>query len=103
LAQAYLKACGTTKDVRSQAIWAMQADRDFESALSIDPNNWEARFTRSVAMTFWPADLNKGQEIVNNFNALIQQQEQQPPQPQFAATYDWLGRQSEKMGQADLA
>jgi len=34
---------------------------------------------------------------------LIQQQEQQPPQPQFAQSYDWLGVEYEKTGQPDLA
>jgi tetratricopeptide (TPR) repeat protein len=103
LGQAYLKACGTTQDVREQAIWAMQADQEFDAALSDDPSNWEARFTKAVAMTYWPANLNKGPEIVSQFNTLIQQQEQQPPQPQFALAYDYLGQQYEKAGQPDLA
>ncbi len=103
LGQAYLKACGTTKDIRSQAVWAMQADRAFDTALSLDPANWDARFTKAVAMTYWPADLKKGPEVIDQFNTLIQQQEAQTPQPQFAQTYAFLGRQYEKSGQPDLA
>jgi hypothetical protein len=103
LGLAYLKLCATTTDVRSQAIWAMNADADFETALNLDPSNWDARFTKSMAMTYWPANLGKGPEIIDQFNTLIQQQEQQPPQPQFAQSYDWLGVEYEKTGQPDLA
>jgi len=103
LGQAYLRLCGTTKDVRAQAIWAMSADKSFETALNLDPANWDARFTKAVAMTYWPSDLNKGPEIVDNFNTLIAQQEKQAPEPQFAGTYDWLGKQYMQSGQADLA
>jgi tetratricopeptide (TPR) repeat protein len=103
LGQAYLKACATTKDVRSQAIWAMEADKSFDAALSVDPENWDARFTKSVAMTYWPDNLNKSQEIIDNFNTLISQQEKEAPQPQFASAYLWLGQQYVKAGQQDMA
>ncbi len=100
LGQAYLKLCATTKDVRAQAIWAMTADVDFETALNLDPSNWDARYTKAVAMTYWPANLNKGDEVIQQFNTLIQQQEQEAPQPQFAQTYEWLGKQYQKAGQS---
>lgn len=103
LGQAYLRACGTTQDVHSQAIWAMQADTSFDTALSLDPSNWDARFTKAMAMTYWPDNLNKGPEVISLFNTLIQQQEKQEPQPQFAQTYDLLGQQYAKAGQTDMA
>jgi hypothetical protein len=103
LGQAYLKLCASTKDVRAQAVWAMNADVDFDTALSLDPNNWEARFTKAVALTYWPTDLNKGDEIVQHFNTLIAQQDQQSPQPQFASTYEWLGKYYQKTGQTAAA
>ena len=103
LGQAYLKLCGTTTDVRQQAIWAMTADADFETALNLDPSNWDARYTKAVGMSYWPASLNKGDEVIQQFNTLIAQQEQQAPQPQFAQTYEWLGKQYQKAGQTDAA
>jgi tetratricopeptide (TPR) repeat protein len=103
LGQAYLKLCATTTDVRAQAIWAMNADVDFETALNLDPSNWDARYTKAVAMSYWPSNLNKGDEVIQQFNTLIAQQEQQPPQPQFAQTYEWLGKQYQKAGQTDAA
>ncbi len=103
LGQAYLQKCGTIKDLREQGILAMQADKVFDTALSLDPVNWEARFTKAVAMSYWPPMLNKGEEVVQHFQTLIQQQEAQAPQPQFAATYAWLGDQYQKSGRNDDA
>lgn len=103
LGQAYLQKCGTITDVREQGILAMQADKIFDTALALDPANWEARFTKAVALSYWPASMNKGDEVVQHFQTLIQQQETQPPQPQFAETYVWLGDQYQKAGRADDA
>ena len=98
LGQAYLQKCSTLHDINDQGILAMQADKSFAVALSLDPSNWEARFTKAVAMSYWPPMLNKGQEVIDNFETLVQQQEAQPPQPQFAQSYAWLGDQYQKAG-----
>jgi tetratricopeptide (TPR) repeat protein len=103
LGQAYLTKCGTIQDVREQGILAMKADLAFDDALKTDPNNWEARFTKAVAMSYWPPQLNKGQEVIDDFTLLINQQEAQAPQPQFAQTYVWLGDQYQKSGRNDYA
>ena len=103
LGEAYMKKCATMTDVREQAILAMQADKTLEKALNLDPSNWEARFTRAVGLSYWPADLNKRPEVVQEFLALIQQQEGQPKEPQFAQPYIWLGKEYEKAGQAENA
>jgi tetratricopeptide (TPR) repeat protein len=103
LGEVDLRLCATTTDVRAQAVWAMNADMDFETALNLDPSDWDARFTKAVAMSYWPANLNKSDEVIQEFNTLIGQQEQQSPQPQFAATYQWLGKQYQKAGQTAAA
>ena len=103
LGQAYLQKCATIQDVREQGILAMQADKVFDTALALDPSNWEARFTKAVALSYWPANLNKGAEVIQHFQTLIEQQETQAPQPQFAETYSWLGDQYTKAGHADYA
>lgn len=103
LGQAYLQKCGTIKDVREQGILAIQADKVFDTALSLDPWNWEARFTKAVAMSYWPSSMNKGQEVIAHFQALVQQQETQGPQPQFAETYVLLGEQYSKAGRSEEA
>jgi len=103
LGQAYLQKCGTIKDLREQGILAMQADKVFDTALSLDPLNWEARFTKAVALSYWPPMLNKADEVIQHFQTLIQQQETQAPQPQFAESYAWLGDQYQKAGRSEDA
>jgi tetratricopeptide (TPR) repeat protein len=103
LGQAYLKKCGQIQDVREQALLAMKADQTLEGALNLDPSNWEARFTKAVGMSYWPGELNKGQEVIQEFSKLIEQQESQPPQPHFARSYIWLGEQYRKAGYSDYA
>ena len=103
LGHAYLQKCGTIQDVREQGILAMQADKMFDTALGLDASNWDARFMKAMAMSYWPPMLNKGDEVIQHFQTLIQQQETQTPQPQFAETYAWLGDQYQKAGRADDA
>ena len=100
LGQAYLQKAGTIQDVREQGILAMKADQVFDAALNLDPSNWEARFTKAVAMSYWPTQMNKGTEVMQHFVTLVEQQEVQAPQPQFAQTYLWLGNEYEKYGYA---
>jgi tetratricopeptide (TPR) repeat protein len=71
--------------------------------LSDDPANWEARYTRTAILSHYPAEMNKGQEVIDQFTQLINQQEAQPPQAQFAKTYVALGDQYQKLGQNDYA
>jgi hypothetical protein len=103
LGQAYLQKCALIHDIREQGILAMKADQVFDAALSLDPFNWDARFTKAVAMSYWPTNMNKSAEVIEHFQTLIEQQEAQPPQPQFAQTYLWLGDQYQKAGQGDYA
>jgi cytochrome c-type biogenesis protein CcmH/NrfG len=81
----------------------MQADKLFDSALTLDDSNWEARFMKAVAMSYWPTNLNKGDEVIQHFQTLIQQQETQTPLPHFAESYSWLGEQYQKAGHVNEA
>src|SRR5262249_14379488 len=103
LGQAYLQKCGVIHDVREQGILAMQADKVFDTALNLDPANWEARYMKAVALSYWPPTMNKGPEIIDPFEPFVQQQKPNPPQPQFAETYVRLGDQYQKAGQTDQA
>jgi hypothetical protein len=103
LGQAYLQKLQATPDVREQNILAMKADQSFDTALTTDPSNWDARFSKARALSFWPAEFNKSEEVMQLYSTLIDQQEAQPPQPQFARTYVLLGEQYQKAGYTDLA
>ena len=47
--------------------------------------------------------MNKGQEVIQRFSNLIDQQETMSPQQQFAQTYLLLGDEYQKLGQLDKA
>lgn len=107
LGQAQLKKAGVLSrsgaSVNEMGIAGMQADQSFDAALKLDPSNWEAQFFKAVAMSHWPAELNKGDQVVQMLSRLIDQQETQAPQPEFAQAYAVLGDQYLKMGQSDYA
>jgi hypothetical protein len=103
LGQAYIQKLITTQDAREKVTLAMQADQSFDQALKLDPSNWEARFSKASALSYWPAELNKSEEVMQNLVTLTEQQEAQPPQPHFAQTYVLLGEQYQKAGYADYA
>ncbi|MGO9586753.1 MAG: hypothetical protein ACLP2Y_11215 [Limisphaerales bacterium] len=107
LGQAELQKAGVLSQnggsINEMGILGMQADQSFDTALKLDPSNWEAQFFKANAMSYWPAELNKGQEVIQRLASLIDQQEAMPSQPQFAQTYVLLGDQYQKTGQLDQA
>ncbi len=103
LGRAYLQKLGATQDIRQKSILAMQADQTFDEALKLDPNNWDARFYKAAALSRWPAELNKLQEVMVNLSTLIDQQEARPAQPEYAQSYVLLGEQYLKSGYPDNA
>jgi hypothetical protein len=103
LGQAYLQKAGMLKDIRAQGILGMKADQSFDVALNLDPANWDAGFWKAAAMSYWPPQLGKGQEVLERLAELIKWQEAQPPQPQFTQTYVLLGEQYQRQGYADYA
>jgi hypothetical protein len=103
LGTAYLKKAGLSKDMRDQAMLGMKADQTFDAALTADAANWEARYMKALGMSYWPSTMNKGQEVLERFTSLIQDQEQQASQPQFSQTYVRLGEEYRKSGQLEFA
>jgi tetratricopeptide (TPR) repeat protein len=91
------------EDLNEIGILAMQADQNFNAALKVDPQNWEAQFVKYSSMTYWPADPTRDASTVQHLSSLIDQQEGMPSQPQFAQTYVVLGNQYQKMGKSDEA
>jgi len=103
LGEAYVYKLQTIRDFHEVSILALQADQSFNTALGIEPTNWEAKFFKAAALSRWPPEMNKGPEVIQQFSNLIDQQEAMPPQPQFAQTYLLLGDQYRKTGQHDYA
>jgi tetratricopeptide (TPR) repeat protein len=103
LAEAYFKKCGQINDIRQQAVLAMQADQLLDTALTVDPSNLEAQFDKVSAMAHWPLELNQGPKVLEQFQNLIQEQESQSSQPQFALSYLRLGDFYQRTGDANNA
>jgi hypothetical protein len=107
LGEVYLQQAGIAahagKSVNETGILGMQADQSFDNALKIDPSNWDAQFFKAVAMSYWPPELNKSDEVLQRLSTLIEQQETMASQPEFAKTYMLLGTQYQKMGKSDYA
>jgi tetratricopeptide (TPR) repeat protein len=90
-------------DYNEISLLAIQADQNFNTALKLDPANWEAQFFKATSLSHWPPEMNKGPEVIQRLSSLIDQQEAMPPQPQFAQTYILLGEQYQQAGQPDYA
>ena len=90
-------------DHDQMGILALQADQEFNSALQIDPKNWEAQFVKSSMRYYWPANPQMDNQVVQNLAGLIDQQETMPQNPAFAQTYVVLGDEYQKLGQSDKA
>ncbi|MGA2802609.1 MAG: hypothetical protein ABSE97_09640 [Verrucomicrobiota bacterium] len=103
LGEAYINKIPTSTNSQDPAILGLKADQSFDKALSLDPANWEAQFSKAAALSHWPPELNKGEEVIQRLSSLIDQQETMPPQPQFAQTYVLLGEQYQKAGNPDYA
>ena len=103
LGEAYVYKLQTIRGFHEVSILALQADQSFNTALGLDPANWEAKFFKAAALSRWPPEMNKGPEVIQQFSNLIDQQEAMPQQPQFAQTYVFLGDQYKKTGQPDYA
>ncbi len=54
-------------------------------------------------MSYWPMELNRTPEVVNDLLRLVDQQEKTTARPEYVQTYVLLGEQYEKGGQADDA
>jgi tetratricopeptide (TPR) repeat protein len=85
------------------AMLALQTDQSFNDALQINPSSWEAQYVKADALSHWPAEMNKGPEVIQQLSSLIDQQDGQSAQSQFAQSYVLLGDEYQKLGQSDFA
>ncbi len=83
--------------------WAMKADGQFDRALAIDPNHWEARFSKAVSLSFWPPVFGKQNEAIRQFEILVDQQRAGPPRGSHAQTHLLLGNLYQQIGKHDEA
>ncbi|MBK9387963.1 MAG: hypothetical protein IPN34_24360 [Planctomycetes bacterium] len=83
--------------------WAMKVDAAVNEALEIDPNHWEARFTKAISLSNWPAAFGKQGEAIRQFETLLEQQQRSESRPHHAQTYIFLGNMYQAIGQGEKA
>lgn len=103
LGVAYLEKLFNSPTGPESGVWATKADKTFDAALELDPQRWDARFTKAIALSNWPAFLGKQSLAIQQFETLIDQQSQAPKEPRFAQTHLFLGNMYLQMGQRDKA
>jgi len=86
-----------------RAVIGGQIDEAYGKALELDPEHWEARYSRAIGQTFWPAFTGKQAEAIRNFETLIEQQERRSQKPEYASTYILLGNVYAQQGKMDKA
>lgn len=97
LGNAYLQEVFATNGM-SRGKWALKADAAFDAALELNPQHWEARFTKAVALSNWPAFTGKQGQAIAEFETLVKQQEAGPKQDEYAKTYLYLGNMYQGSG-----
>ena len=102
LGNAYLQEVFAAGEM-SKGKWAMRADSAFDAALELDPNHWEARFTKAVALSNWPAFLGKQSAAITQFQTLIEQQNAGPKEPHHWQSYLYLGNMYQATGSHEKA
>lgn len=103
LGQAYLQKIFEVGNGPAAGIWAMKADAAFDAALELDERHWDARFTKGVSLSFWPPALGKQNAAIEQFELLLEQQEDGAPEPRFAQTFLFLGNMYQQTGQPEKA
>ena len=81
----------------------MRAEKQWGDVLEQEPEHWEARYSRAIGQTFWPAFMGKQAEAIKNFETLIEQQERRTAQPGYASTYLLLGNVYSQQGKTEKA
>lgn len=84
-------------------LYATLADEALNNALEADPEHWEARFTKAVALSFWPPNLGKQPEAISQFETLISKQAGVAAAPEHAQSHFFLGNLYQQNGQPEKA
>jgi len=96
LAKAYISYL--QMDTSKGPTLGLKADQTYDRVLALEPTHWEARFSKAVSYSFWPAFTGKPKESIKHFQMLVEQQDSMPVEPQQAQTYLMLGNMLEQGG-----
>lgn len=103
LGNAYLQRLQEAPTGPEMGTWANKADEAFDVALSIDENNFDARLSKAVSLSFWPPIFGKQGEAIGQFETLLEKQKNSAPNESHAQTYKYLGNLYQQQGDAEKA
>ncbi|MFT6081647.1 MAG: tetratricopeptide (TPR) repeat protein [Planctomycetota bacterium] len=103
LGNAYIQQMLQATDESTRIEIGKRIDAQFDQALSLQPDHWEARFRKAVGMTYGPALSGQRSEAIQHFERLVAQQATVAPTAGFSQTYLYLGRLYAQSGNADRA
>jgi tetratricopeptide (TPR) repeat protein len=103
LALAYVTKLLEVPDGPQRGLWSSKSMAACDAALKIDPEHWDAQFTKSMNLSQWPAFLGRQPEAIRGFEKLVEQQERSPSEPRFAQTYYLLGNTYRAAGNTEKA
>jgi tetratricopeptide (TPR) repeat protein len=87
LGNAYIQQMLQATDESTRIEIGKRIDAQFDQALSLQPDHWEARFRKAVGMTYGPALSGQRSEAIQHFERLVAQQATVAPTAGFSQTY----------------
>jgi tetratricopeptide (TPR) repeat protein len=103
LATAYVAQVLQTPDGPQRgAAWQL-AQAQYDEAIRIEPEHWQARFGRAFGIGAAPAFLGLKPVAIRQFEELLQIQERRPVEPDFWQTYFQLGNLYKDAGNLEKA
>jgi tetratricopeptide (TPR) repeat protein len=103
LGAAYIEKMLQSTDEAQRIALGEKIEAQFDRALELQPDHWEARFRKAVGLSYGPPLSGRQQQAVRQFERLVQQQASLPTQAGFAETYVYLGRLYEQQGNVERA
>ena len=103
LASAYTAKLLTVPDGPERGAWAMKAEGQWGAVLAIEPEHWEARYSRAFSWSQWPPFLGKAPAAIKEFEALVEQQRGMTPEPRHARVYLQLSQLYRSQGNVERA
>ncbi len=103
LGTGFLQKLLSVPDGPERGKWSTKAIASYDAALKIEPEHWEARFSKAMNYSQWPDFTGMQPVAIKEFEALVQQQEKKSPEAKFVQTYFQLGNTYRKAGNVDKA
>lgn len=95
---AYLEKVKELGNTPAAGNLSVAADAAFDRALELDADNWQARFVKGLALSYWPPITGKRAEAIRQFEILRDRQHEQPRHDGHAQTYLLLGNLYQQSG-----